>query len=458
MKKIIAITKVKNESDIIESLCRYYAEFCDAILLYENDSIDNTRMIVQKLIDEGLPIYFTDDIKENIKKGIVKSPRTVMLQKAFDEFGADIVLNFDGDEFLSSTDGCNPREILENLDETVEYRVTWRGYVYQGEPEDTETFLPHRFQYYRNPKLDYLTKAIMSRYLFKEKQAKPGVANHFLIYPVVSTDMENNQTDFGHLYHRIPVQQKVVEVKVSDELILAHYAFRSKAQLMSKMIPSWIRELRNADRESANYGGESIFNLIKEHGEITKETVEKYSLLYFGQRFEDAERTVRELNDEILINGPLPTGFCKGDLRLKYTDYKDTEKTWLKELLTQIEEVLTTLPYREAEAVFLMRETRRHNQELIRHLKQREDEVKYRDDLIKQWDYEIKHRDEIIKNMDEIIRQREDEVKYRDDLIKQKDNEINDIYSSRSYKIARLFHKVFRLVISARKNKELKKT
>ena len=59
MKKIIATANVLNESDIIESFCRYTLTYCDALLISErNRSEDNTREIIEKLIDEGLPVRF----------------------------------------------------------------------------------------------------------------------------------------------------------------------------------------------------------------------------------------------------------------------------------------------------------------------------------------------------------------------------------------------------------------
>ena len=465
MKKIVMITKVKNEGDIIESLCRYYAEFCDMILLYENDSIDNTRIIVQELINEGLPIHFVDDIKEDFKKGIAKTPKTPMYQRAFDEFDADIVLNFDADEFLYSADGRNPREILESLDETVEYRVVWRGYVYQNEPEDMETFLPHRFQYYRNSKLDWQKKAIMSRYLYKIRHAIPGISNHFLNYPRKSNNTETGQMDSVDHYYRFEVKNEDVKVEISKQLVLAHYAIRSKAHLMSKIIPNWINILGQPDRESRNFGAKIIYDYIKQYGEVTEEIVRKQSLEYIVLPVGEAEKTISELEGDILIHGPLPTNFCKGDLRSKYTDHKDTEKTWLKELLTQFENALTKLPEREAEAVYLMRETRRYNNEL-RGLLDSKDEVinnqnewiKARDDLIKEWDIGLKQRDEVINNQNEWIKARDDlinnqneELRRLNEIIRQRDDEIKDIYSSRSYKLAQLLRKVFRLVLPARK-------
>jgi len=56
MKKIFVVLATKNESDIIESYCRYNLTFCDGMIIYERQSSDNTNEIIRKLIAEGLPI------------------------------------------------------------------------------------------------------------------------------------------------------------------------------------------------------------------------------------------------------------------------------------------------------------------------------------------------------------------------------------------------------------------
>ena len=162
MKKIFVITNVKNESDIIESFCRYNLTYCDGMLIYENNrSTDNTREIIQNLIDEGLPVFFADDVE------VVRyvAAKNAIAKLAMDEYGADLVIPLDGDEFLTHADGDNPRETLEVLDESIEYHVQWRTYVYENDPDIDLGFLPNNFKNYRNPLLDINKKAILSRWL-----------------------------------------------------------------------------------------------------------------------------------------------------------------------------------------------------------------------------------------------------------------------------------------------------
>lgn len=60
--KIVSITMIKNESDIIESFIRYNLNIFDEMLILDNGSTDDSVNIISKLQDENLPVIL---IKEN---------------------------------------------------------------------------------------------------------------------------------------------------------------------------------------------------------------------------------------------------------------------------------------------------------------------------------------------------------------------------------------------------------
>ena len=63
--KVVSITMVKNEVDIIESFIRYHLNIVDEMIILDNCSSDETPLIISKLIDEGLPIRLLDDSNNN---------------------------------------------------------------------------------------------------------------------------------------------------------------------------------------------------------------------------------------------------------------------------------------------------------------------------------------------------------------------------------------------------------
>lgn len=60
MKKIVAISMVKNEMDIIESFVRHTLGFADLLIVADHKSTDRTREILESLQAEGLPLIIED--------------------------------------------------------------------------------------------------------------------------------------------------------------------------------------------------------------------------------------------------------------------------------------------------------------------------------------------------------------------------------------------------------------
>ena len=103
--KIVSITSIKNESDIIESFVRYHLNIVDFMIFLNSGSTDDTLNILNSLIDENLPIvviegdgYFEPYVKYNY-----------LLNLAINDYGADIICPLDCDEFIIAKSG-NPRD------------------------------------------------------------------------------------------------------------------------------------------------------------------------------------------------------------------------------------------------------------------------------------------------------------------------------------------------------------
>jgi len=335
MKKIFVIARVKNEADIIESFCRYNLTYSDGILISDNGSSDDTKKIIQSLINEGLPIYWIDDVKGKNKYA----------KKAIDEYGADLIIPLDADEFLYHTDGINPRETLESLREDVEYQALWRTYVYEKEPDIKLGFMPNNFIQYRNPvledpnKYERHKKVIASRHLINNYHTTFVVGSHFLKYP--------------EEYHGF------VKIEILKKIVFAHFPIRSKTQVMKKVIPNWIYKWRTSNRASRSdldiFQLGIFFNEIRDNGEITFDKIKQYSLEYammfdsdkFDKRRiynkEELEKIKHDLGDDFTITGIMQTSFCKEKIKLRYTNYEENNKILIRAILTEIDKAVTFL-------------------------------------------------------------------------------------------------------------------
>ena len=327
MKKIFIVTQVKNEADIIESFCRYNLTYSDGMLIRDNDSNDNTKNIIQKLINEGLPIYFIEDIKG----------RDNYAKRAIDKYNADLIITLDADEFLYHTDGINPRETLESLREDVEYQIPWRTYVYEKEPDIKLGFMPNNFTQYRNPVLEevqgHAGKTFISKYLIQEKNAQFVVGAHWLVYP------EENKN-------------KVI-VENPKKLVCAHFPIRSKSQVIRKSIPNWITKWNITNRvprkKLDNFQLGILFNILKNDGDISTEEMKKHSIDYsiynLSQDVQGIQKTIRNLQDkkQLTKKGSMDVSFCSAKLKLRYTDYNEDNKLFLRATLTEIDKAVTFL-------------------------------------------------------------------------------------------------------------------
>ena len=384
MKKIIIFARVKNEDDIIESFCRYNLTYSDCMLIMDDGSDDNTKEIIQNLINEGLPIKLIQGLDRAIYD--IEKFNVSMVNIALNEYGADLIIPLDADEFLYHTDGINPRETLEALQENIEYQAIWRTYVYEKEPDIALGFMPNNFTYYRNPEMENPEiyprhkKIISSKYLFKSKKAKIIAGSHFLKY----TDEYKND----------------IKTEIHEKLVFAHFPIRSKIQLKKKVIPFWISKWgmnNRAPRDILDIHQLGIlFNAIKENGDIPHDKIVKYSIEYamlldfsisgemININIEKLDKIKNDLGSKLEISGSLNTSFCKDKLKLRYTNYNENNIIFMKSMLKETDNTI----------MFLNRESS-DREVYINNLNQtlNENNIKYKENISK-----LEYEQQVLEN------------------------------------------------------------
>lgn len=104
--RLVAVSIVKNEADIIEAFVRHTLAWVDHHLVFDHDSTDGTREILGALQGEGLPVTVFGD---NHPGHIQQARSNHLTRLAAEKHGADWVLPLDADEIL-----CGPgRAALE---------------------------------------------------------------------------------------------------------------------------------------------------------------------------------------------------------------------------------------------------------------------------------------------------------------------------------------------------------
>ena len=218
-KKIVVVSMVKNEADIIESFMRHSLTFADEIIIADHCSGDKTPEILAALQQEGLPIYCETYNRVELAHAEVMNE---LLQRAVREHGADLVLPIDGDEFLVNTDSAKScREVLETLSTDGLYQLNWRTYEPLYPHEEEKRFLLSR-PCRRGRDFAVNQKQVVGRELALQEGFLLAQGCHYAYW-------QHNK-------------QEIARIVIPD-IHIAHFHWRSNEQYAAKVATSWINNV-----------------------------------------------------------------------------------------------------------------------------------------------------------------------------------------------------------------------
>ncbi len=218
--RIVGITRILDEADIVESFIRHAANFVDHHIIMDNGSRDGTLEILKRLANEGLSlsIYQTPAITFRESDQL-----TDLFEKAVVEHGADWVACLDGDEFYD--DSRLPgglRSYLADIDagqiNIGAVRGAWIHYNYTTKDNQSEILTPRRVINRNKDFNDY--KSIVSKRVI-DAGGKICAGSHDIQLPNYSDCIS----------------------KIEANLWICHFGERSPAQYVSKVIRGWSKVL-----------------------------------------------------------------------------------------------------------------------------------------------------------------------------------------------------------------------
>ena len=127
--RVIGLTMVKNEQDIIEPMLRHNAALLDALIVLDNGSVDDTRAIALALARELGNVVVTDSARFGYTQG---ERMTRLLHAAQSAYFADFVLFLDADEFIGTTSRTALHAELAKIPPSGFGAIAWRTYVITG--------------------------------------------------------------------------------------------------------------------------------------------------------------------------------------------------------------------------------------------------------------------------------------------------------------------------------------
>lgn len=218
MKKIVTITMVKDEEDIIEVFARYTLKYAYKMVVIDNGCSDATIPILENLISEGKPIELYSEADCYYDQERIENK---YLKKVAEEESFDFIIPLDADEFLYPENG--DFSILDNLSDNQLILIDWLTYCLD---KDKTIVNPIKdISLVRRGEKPYTKIIVPKKIITKDFNLEMG--HHDAV------------TEFG----------KVTESRIK----MAHFPVRSKEQIRHKMFMAKIGQLMS-ENESVSAG------------------------------------------------------------------------------------------------------------------------------------------------------------------------------------------------------------
>jgi hypothetical protein len=226
--KIVSVSMVRNEADIIETFVRYHCQIVDAMIVVDHSSIDETPRILENLRCEGLPLQLGSEGAVSKDHGRVA---TRAGKQAVSIHRADLVIPLDADEFLISPGTREVRAVLNGLEPPAGnyVRIPWITYVPTAQDDPAELNVLKRVLHRRESEPIRHRKALIPGDLMRRHTAVLAHGNHQL-------------RTYGRVWKR---RHPYIE---ASRLALAHFPVRSPDQLFRKVVVGWLSNLARPDR------------------------------------------------------------------------------------------------------------------------------------------------------------------------------------------------------------------
>lgn len=256
--RLIGISCVRDEEDIIESFVRHNLVYLDKLYIVDNLSKDKTVEILTALADEGLAIEVWNSTScSNQQERAI----TAALNKATkQDTGTDFAFLLDADEFLGAADRQSLIADLEEVGLNGYGIMPWKTYVpIEDDLENLNPSIPAtvRMTHRRNKEGYQLFKSVIPKALFGKVRIPAG--SHSI-----------KRLDGGNC-------QKIV---LSTPL--AHFPIRSSNQLIAKIILNEhsLKMKKDSSPNESFHWGEMSASIRSRNFRVSADQIRNYALTY----------------------------------------------------------------------------------------------------------------------------------------------------------------------------------
>lgn len=224
--RVVAISRILDEADIVEAFLRHTAAYVDHHVIMDNGSRDGTLEIVRALNDEGLNLTVFQNVSVSTNE---RQFNTFMYHHAATELRADWVLCLDADEFIDdrAVEGGLAAALERTMNQTPDLlclQLRYFDYVPDADPAADEPVVPLRLRRRRK-------QANRFRKIFVRAAIPEAVVNN------------------GN--HTVTLHGTSLPGQPLPGLNLAHYPRRSPYQMAAKGAKGWAKVQATGSSEVA---------------------------------------------------------------------------------------------------------------------------------------------------------------------------------------------------------------
>ncbi|MFA5799797.1 MAG: glycosyltransferase family 2 protein [Candidatus Peribacteraceae bacterium] len=255
--KIITVSWVRNESDILEAFVRHHAAFARRMVIVDHRSQDNSRELLEQLKREGLPL----DIRHDDRLGHFQAQvLTEIVREVADRDDPDWIFPLDADEFLVTLNTRSIEKTLEDEGQDMMLSIPWRTYVPLPSDSAKEPHILRRITHRKATENPTWWKVILPRTVLR--------STHGLTLAQGNHAAENGSGS------PIPMQE-------STRLALAHFPVRSVGQLTRKVVAGWLSSRLDAKSgRGAYFQWKALYDELLAGKQFTQGDLTRLGLAY----------------------------------------------------------------------------------------------------------------------------------------------------------------------------------